>query len=359
MLGAADMAFGSALLVALCCIYARQCHKNTCAVGITTQDPELRKKFKGTPEDAQTFLTFIARDVRRRLARLGARSLDDVRGRSDLLRARSDLGGWERSIDLSAILRLPERMQMIDAPFVEERRHIDDQPAFGRVMAIKPADRAVGARVAHQIVQRRIAGESISQTTRRYAGSAGQSFGAFLTDGLVLELDGDANDYVGKGMEGGKIVVRAPGNPGEPAIGNACFYGARGGEAFVSGGAGERLAVRNSGATIVVEGAGDHACEYMTAGSVVILGSTGRNFASGMTGGEAFVLDGDPAGMRVGPTDMQAGAIEPRSDDARRLQDLLERHVRATGSERGRELLVHWDTSLARFRRYAPYAAAE
>jgi glutamate synthase domain-containing protein 2/glutamate synthase domain-containing protein 1/glutamate synthase domain-containing protein 3 len=354
MLGADDMAFGSALLVALGCIYARQCHKNTCPVGIATQDPELRKKFKGTPENAQTFLTFIARDVRRRLARLGARSLDDVRGRSDLLRARSDLGGWERSIDLGAILRLPERMQMVDAPFVEERRHIDDQPAFGRVMAIKPADRAVGARVAHQIVQRRIGGESIAQVTHRYIGSAGQSFGAFLTDGLVLELDGDANDYVGKGMEGGKIVVHAPGNPGEPAIGNACFYGARGGEAFVSGGSGERLAVRNSGATVVVEGAGDHACEYMTAGTVVILGPAGRNFASGMSGGEVFLLD--PAGIRVGPTDMVSGAVEPAGTAAVRLYDVLERHLRATGSARARELLADWEITLERFARYAPAA---
>jgi glutamate synthase domain-containing protein 3 len=245
-----------------------------------------------------------------------------------------------------------------DRPAPAER-HLDDYPSSGRIASIGPADRAVGARLAHNIVLQRERGETVALTTRRYAGTAGQSFGAFITDGLALELDGDANDYVGKGMEGGRIIVRAPGHPGEPAIGNAAFYGARGGEAFISGGAGERLAVRNSGATIVVEGAGDHACEYMTAGSVVVLGPTGRNFASGMTGGEAFVLDGDPALMRVGPTDMQARAIEPRSDDAHRLQDLLERHARATGSQRGRELLVHWDEVLPRFRRYAPYAAAE
>jgi glutamate synthase domain-containing protein 2/glutamate synthase domain-containing protein 1/glutamate synthase domain-containing protein 3 len=352
MLGADDMAFGSALLVALGCIYARQCHKNTCPVGIATQDPELRKKFKGTPQDAQQFLMFIARDVRRRLARLGARSLADVHGRSDLLRPRSDLGGWERTIDLSAILRLPERMQIVDAPFVEERRHIDDQPAFGRVMPIKPADRAVGARVAHQIVQRRIHGESVAQVTHRYIGSAGQSFGAFLTDGLVLELDGDANDYVGKGMEGGKIIVHAPGNPGEPAIGNACFYGARGGEAYISGGSGERLAVRNSGATIVVEGAGDHACEYMTAGTVVILGPAGRNFASGMSGGEVFVLDA--GAMRVGPSEMVALPVEPDSVAAKRLHLILELHVHATGSAAARALFANWERALGRFVRYAP-----
>jgi glutamate synthase domain-containing protein 2/glutamate synthase domain-containing protein 3 len=354
MLGADDMAFGSALLVALGCIYARQCHKNTCPVGIATQDPELRKKFKGTPEDAQTFLMFVARDVRRRLARLGARSLDDVRGRSDLLRAREDLGGWERSIDLSAILRLPpERVDIVDAPSADDR-HLDDYPITDRVIAIKPADRAVGARVAHNIVQQRTRGESVVPVTRRYLGSAGQSFGAFLTDGLALELDGDANDYVGKGMEGGTIIVRAPGKPGEPAIGNACFYGARGGEAFVSGGAGERLAVRNSGATVVVEGAGDHACEYMTAGTVAILGPAGRNFASGMSGGEAFVLDGDTSGMRVGPTDMISVAVIPGDPAALRLHEIVERHVRATGSARARALLADWDRALERFRHLSP-----
>jgi len=357
MLGADDVALGSALLVALGCIYARQCHKNTCPVGIATQDPELRKKFAGTPEEAQTFLLFVARDVRRRLARLGARSLDDLRGRSDLLRSRTDIGDWERSIDLSAILRLPERVPMTDRPAPPER-HLDDYPSSGRITSIGPGDRAVGARLAHNIVLQRGRGETVALTTRRYAGTAGQSFGAFLTDGLALELDGDANDYVGKGMEGGRIVVRAPGLPGEPAIGNAAFYGARGGEAFASGGAGERLAVRNSGATVVVEGAGDHACEYMTAGSVVVLGPVGRNFASGMTGGEAFVLDGDPASMRIGPTEMRPCAIEPRSDLARHLRDLVERHARATGSEIARELIAHWDASLARFWRYAPFTAS-
>ena len=357
MLGADDCAFGSALLVALGCIYARQCHKNTCPVGIATQDEALRKKFAGTPEDAQTFLMFVANDVRRRLARLGARSLDDIRGRSDLLRTRADLGAWERSVDLSAILRLPESSVAIDAP-PQTERHLDDYPATGRVVAIGPGDRAVGARVAHNIVQQRLRGESIALTTRKYRGTAGQSFGAFLTEGLTLELDGDANDYVGKSMEGGRIVVRAPGRAGEPAIGNACFYGARGGDAFVSGGAGERLAVRNSGATVVVEGAGDHACEYMTAGTVVILGSTGRNFASGMTGGEVFVLDGDPAHMRVGPTDVRAAAIEAQGPDALRLRDLLEHHVRATGSARAAELIADWPDSLVRFRRFAALSSA-
>jgi glutamate synthase domain-containing protein 2/glutamate synthase domain-containing protein 1/glutamate synthase domain-containing protein 3 len=358
MLGADDFAFGSALLVALGCIYARQCHKNTCPVGIATQDMELRKKFAGTPDDVATFLTFIANDVRRRLARLGARSLADLRGRSDLLRERAELDEWARGVDLSALLRLPERQSEFDVRPVVQDRHIDDFPVTGRVQAIGPGDRAVGARLAYAIVQQRLRGETVAATTRKYVGTAGQSFGAFITEGLTLELDGDANDYVGKGMEGGRIIVRAPGNPGEPAIGNACFYGARGGDAYVAGAAGERLAVRNSGATIVVEGAGDHACEYMTAGTVVILGRTGRNFASGMTGGETFVLDGDPAGMRIGPTEVQAAVLDADGPDALRLRDLLEHHLRATGSTRAAELIADWPAALPRFRRYAALSSA-
>ncbi|MBV8424440.1 MAG: glutamate synthase large subunit, partial [Candidatus Eremiobacteraeota bacterium] len=185
-------------------------------------------------------------------------------------------------------------------------------------------------------------------TTLRYRGTAGQSFGAFITSALTLELDGDANDFVGKGMEGGKIVVRSPGEPHEPAIGNACFYGARGGEAYINGAAGERLAVRNSGATVVTEGAGDHACEYMTKGTVAILGPVGRNFASGMTGGTVFVMDavGQPHG---GMTPMTVADA-----DAGLLRDLLERHHAATNSLLARELVASWPQSLERFQKFAP-----
>ncbi len=357
MLGADDFGFGSALLVALGCIYARQCHKNTCPVGIATQDPALRAKFAGKPEEVETFLMFVANDVRRRLARLGVRSLHDLRGRSDLLRSRRDLSDWEESIDLSAILRLPETETHFDVPIPVER-HLDDQPASARTVRIAPVDRAVGARIAHSIAVRRSAGETVVATTRRYAGTAGQSFGAFLTDGLVLELDGDANDYVGKSMDGGRIIVRAPGNPGEPAIGNACFYGARGGAAYVSGSAGERLGVRNSGATIVVEGAGDHACEYMTAGTVVILGATGRNFASGMSGGDAFVLDGGTERMRLGPSEVRAQTLAAGDERTTALREIIETHAQLTGSALARDLLADWPAAIARFRRYAPVAAS-
>ncbi len=350
MLGADDCGFGTTLLVALGCIYARQCHKNTCPVGIATQDPELRKKFKGTPEEAETFFHFIAADVRRRLAALGASSLDEIRGRSDLLRPRHDLN--DHAVDLAEVLRLPERSPMTDNGLADEP-HVDDVCGPKETVRLRPADRAVGARIAYDIVARRTRGEQIVPQTRRYVGNAGQSFGAFITDGLVLELDGDANDYVGKGMEGGGIVIRNPGSPTEPVIGNACFYGARGGTAFANGTAGERLAVRNSGARIVVEGAGAHCCEYMTAGSVAVLGPVGRNVASGMTGGEAFFLaTTDELSERLGPTDLRPHPLDDAA--AGRLKAMLEEHLAATGSEKAQELLSGWPMTAAWFVRLAP-----
>jgi glutamate synthase domain-containing protein 2/glutamate synthase domain-containing protein 1/glutamate synthase domain-containing protein 3 len=345
MLGADMFGFGSALLVALGCIYARQCHQNTCPVGIATQDAVLRGKFPGSPEDAETFLRFVARDVRRRLAALGARSLDEVFGRSDLVRPRYDRA---RGIDLDEVLRLPETRAPLDFARVDDA-HLDDEAIPGGTQRIAPADRAVGARMAYDAVVRKARGEYVAPSTYRYRGSAGQSFGAFLAAPLSLEIDGDANDGVGKGMSGGVLIVRGAGRPDEPAIGNACFYGARGGEAFVRGTAGERLAVRNSGATIVVEGAGDHACEYMTKGTVAILGATGRNLASGMTGGELFVLRAQA--KRLGPTPLVEHDLD--EDAAERLRALLVRHAAATGSQRARAYLDGPAGKLAAFVRLA------
>jgi glutamate synthase domain-containing protein 2/glutamate synthase domain-containing protein 1/glutamate synthase domain-containing protein 3 len=331
MLGADMFGFGTALLIALGCIYAHQCHLNTCPVGIATQDAVLRGKFPGSAEDAATFLRFVARDVRRRLAALGARSLDEVHGRGDLVKPRYDRAG---GVDLDELLRLPDTRAPKDfAPL--DAAHLDDDAVAGGTQRITPADRAVAARIAYDLTLRRMRGEHVAPAIYRYEGSAGQSFGAFLAHGLTLVLDGEANDGAGKGMSGGTIVVRGAGTSDEPAIGNACFYGARGGEAFVRGAAGERLAVRNSGATIVVEGAGDHACEYMTKGTVAILGATGRNLASGMTGGELFVPRDDAA--RLGPTPLIAHELD--GDARERLRELLERHARATGSPRAHELL--------------------
>ena len=345
MLGADMFGFGSALLVALGCIYARQCHQNTCPVGIATQDAALRGKFPGSAEDAETFLRFVARDVRRRLAALGARSLDEVHGRSDLVRPRYDRA---RGVDLDEVLRLPETRAPLDFARVDDA-HLDDEAIAGGTQRITPADRAVGTRMAYDAVTRGARGERVAPATYRYRGSAGQSFGAFLAAPLALELDGDANDGVGKGMSGGTLVVRGAGHADEPAVGNACFYGARGGDAFVRGTAGERLAVRNSGATVVVEGAGDHACEYMTKGTVAILGATGRNLASGMTGGELFVLREHAA--RLGPTPLVAHDLDHGARE--RLRALLARHAAATGSQRARAYLDGDAADLAAFVRLA------
>jgi glutamate synthase domain-containing protein 3 len=352
MLGADMCGFGTTLLVALGCIYARQCHKNTCPVGIASQDLALRAKYKGTPDEAETFFRFIAEDVRRRLAAIGASSLDDIRGRSDLLRPRAELSERDHQIDLSDLLRLPDPSSMGDVRIAEDP-HVDDMCGPNEVVRLRPRDRAVGSSVAHDIVVKRNADQPIVEQVRRYTGSAGQSFGAFLTSGLRLELDGDANDYVGKSMEGGTIVVRTPGSPAEPSIGNACFYGARGGHAYVTGTAGERLAVRNSGATLVVEGAGAHACEYMTAGSVVILGPTGRNAGSGMSGGEAFFLASEAELLeKLGPTDLRPHALDAAATE--RLWAMLEAHAAATGSPRAAALLADWPAAVAQFVRLAP-----
>jgi glutamate synthase domain-containing protein 2/glutamate synthase domain-containing protein 1/glutamate synthase domain-containing protein 3 len=360
MLGADNMGFGTSLLVALGCIYARQCHKNTCPVGIATQDPELRKRFKGTPEEAIAYLEFVAQDVRRRLAALGARSIDEIHGRSDLLRRRTGLPEELQHVDLSVLLRLPERPMIDDIRPPGPESHLDDYGTSKKTLTITPSDRAVGARLAHNVVVQRNNGEKVRPSTLRYVGTAGQSFGAFLTDGLTLELQGDANDYVGKSMDGGRIVIRGVGDPSEPVIGNACFYGARGGEAFILGSAGERLAVRNSGASIVVEGAGDHACEYMTKGAVVMLGPTGRNLASGMSGGIAFALGAEHAVRhRMGPTDCTASSLEPDDPDAHLLRELLEAHASLTESARALELLADWPHSCRRFVKIAPAKPVE
>jgi glutamate synthase domain-containing protein 2/glutamate synthase domain-containing protein 1/glutamate synthase domain-containing protein 3 len=345
MLGADMFGFGSALLVALGCIYARQCHQNTCPVGIATQDAALRGKFPGTAEDARTFLQFVARDVRRRLAALGAHSLDQIQGRSDLVRPRYERA---QNVDLDEVLRLPETRSPYDSATIDNA-HLDDEAIAGGTQRISPADRAVATRLSYDAVTRRARGEYIPPAVYKYKGSAGQSFGAFLAQPLALELDGEANDGVGKGMSGGMIVVRGAGRPDEPAIGNACYYGARGGESYVRGTAGERLAVRNSGATIVVEGAGDHACEYMTKGSVAILGPTGRNLASGMTGGELFVLR--EHAERLGPTPLVAHELDAFARS--RLRTLLAEHAARTQSERALAYLDAGNDGLDAFVRIA------
>jgi len=357
ILGADRFTFGSALLVALGCIYARQCHKNTCPVGIATQDEALRTKFTASGEQGASFFTFVARDVRRRLARLGARSLVELRGRRDLLQAKELDNPLLAAVDLSELLALATSSDIASRPVEAPPTHVDERenPGGGSVRLV-PEDRAVGSRRAHERVVAHARGEWPAPLNLSYSGTAGQSFGAFLTDGISLHLDGDANDYVGKGMDGGSIIVLGNGDPSQPAVGNTCFYGARGGEAYIGGTAGERFAVRNSGARLVVEGAGEHACEYMTAGAVVILGPVGRNLASGMSGGVAFVLS-DASALRTGPNGIEVTELAADDPDAASLERLLRDHALHTNSAVARGLLAEWPRSAARFRRLAPAVA--
>ena len=370
LLGADEYGFGTAALLAEGCIMARACHRDTCPVGITSQRQELRAKFAGTPETVATYLLFVAEEVRRGLAAIGARSLDDVIGRVDLLRPREigdDRGG---SLDVGPLLTPPgpgPRHYTESLPIQAPRDRLGDQvfeAMFRTVWAgtgerfafdIRNTDRAVGARLGGAIALE--FGERMPEAVAGvdFTGEAGQSFGAFLAQGVEFVLTGEANDYVGKGMAGGRIVVRPPADDaGTPVlVGNTVLYGATGGELFVAGRAGERFAVRNSGARAVVEGTGEHACEYMTGGVVVILGRTGFNLGAGMTGGVCFVYDPTAAILARINTQL-VEARRPEGSELDQVRELLETHVDLTGSSRARRLLDDWDTSGSAFWRVAP-----
>ena len=309
LLGAEEFGFSTAPLVSLGCIMMRKCHLNTCPVGIATQDPKLRAKFQGTPENVINFFFYIAEEVRQWMARMGFRSMDEMVGRVDMLEPRKAIEHWKaRGIDLSPILfnpQVPGRVgrrctikqdhgldQALDYKLIDHAKEaLENLTPIEFKLPIRNVHRTVGAMLSGDIARRYGSGGLPPGTIRfQFTGSAGQSFGAFLTRGVKLVLEGDANDYVGKGLSGGQLVVYPPRTstfqPEENIIvGNVCLYGATSGEAFFNGMAGERFAVRNSGATAVVESVGDHGCEYMTKGIVVILGKTGRNFAAGMSGG--------------------------------------------------------------------------
>jgi glutamate synthase (ferredoxin) len=369
LLGADEVSFGTALLIAEGCLMVRSCHLDTCPVGIATQRPELRAKFAASPEDVAAYLLFVADEVRRCLARLGLRSFAEAVGRADLLRRRELTGRRSSSLNVSALLDVPrgrfegeqqpaaqggelgERLANDAAPVLDEERIIELRYAIGN------ADRAVGARLGAEVGRRFGAASPPGRVRARFEGSAGQSFGAFLAAGAEVELVGEANDYVGKGMSGGRLVVLPPpGDTGDPVLlGNAVLYGATGGELFCSGRAGERFAVRNSGATAVVEGVGDHACEYMTGGTVVVLGDVGLNLGAGMTGGELYVLDGSGAL----PLRLNAGMVVAERGAGEELHELLERHLRHTGSARAATLLERWEKSSALFWHVLPRASAE
>ena len=368
LLGADEYSFGTAAMVAEGCIMVRSCHLDTCPVGIATQNPKLRAKFAGTPEMVVHFMLFVAEEVRRLLASLGLRSLDDAIGRTDLLRQRHT---FERAdmVNLSGLLSPPRAQRRFRAKLPMMRptsplgdRLVEDAYAAIRGGAtielsyeIRNADRTVGARlggaIGHEFGEEAPPGRAVVQLT----GAAGQSFGAFVTHGVELHLTGVANDYVGKGMGGGLIAIRPPADDaGDPyLVGNTVLYGATGGELFVAGRAGERFGVRNSGATAVVEGAGEHACEYMTGGTVVVLGPVRQNLGAGMTGGDCYVWD--PA-MRLPAlvNNELVDAHRPDGEHLATLRALVERHVSLTGSARGAALLAAWDVEAPRFWRVAP-----
>jgi glutamate synthase (ferredoxin) len=368
LLGADEFAFGTALLLAQGCLMVRSCHLDTCPVGIATQRPELRAKFAGTPEMVQAYLLFVAEEVRRLLASLGLHSLDEAVGRVEYLRQRRLGDPAADSLDLAPLLaRAGEGTSRHTgaAPALTGDRlgalvHAQGQAALVEPALIEPrllitnGDRAVGARLSGAVARTTGGTPPPGRVRVRFEGSAGQSFGAFLTRGVRLDLVGEANDYVGKAMSGGRIVIAPPpGDAGEPTLlGNTALYGATGGVLFCAGSAGERFAVRNSGATAVVEGVGDHACEYMTAGTVVILGEVGLNLGAGMTGGQAYVY-GPADDLELALNDDLVLAHEPDPSQLEEVRMLLERHVRYTDSARATVILERWEEEAPRFTRIA------
>ncbi|MFP8958533.1 glutamate synthase large subunit [Natrialbaceae archaeon A-CW3] len=377
LLGAEEYVFGTASLVAEGCVMARQCHKNTCPVGVATQREDLRKRFPGEPEHVINFMMFIGQELREIMAELGFRSLDEMIGHVDVLTQRTDVDHPKaRTVDLSAVLADPageirtkireqdhELEAHLDRTLIDEASDaIESQTPCSLSNPISNVDRAIGTMLSNRITsQYGEPGLPEDTVTVDFEGTAGQSFGAFLASGVSLHLEGSANDYVGKGLSGGKITVRTPESavydPTENvAIGNVALYGATDGELYVNGVAGERFAVRNSGAKAVVEGVGDHGCEYMTGGVVAVLGDTGTNFAAGMSGGVAYVYDPDSTLERAANTEMVSLYEELDESDEAMLERLLENHVAYTGSERGRELLGEWEASLEAFVKVMPDA---
>jgi len=374
LLGAEEYGFATAPLVVSGCVMMRVCHLDTCPVGVATQNPELRKRFSGKPEFVVNFFEFIAEEVREYLARLGFRSLDEAIGHVEMLDTREAVAHWKASgLDLSPILHMPRLPEGTPLRKVVEQDHgldkaLDNtliQLAEGALeygdrvtleLPIRNVNRTVGTMLGHEVTKR-YGGAGLPDNTIdiHFTGSAGNSFGAFVPRGITLRLTGDANDYVGKGLSGGRIIVRP--HPDAPfraetqvIAGNVALYGATSGEAFLRGLAGERFAVRNSGAVAVVEGVGDHGCEYMTGGRVVVLGPTGRNFAAGMSGGIAYVLDLRPERVNREMVELE----EPDEQDAEFLREIVERHLAETGSTVAKALLADWDAALKRFSKIMP-----
>jgi glutamate synthase (ferredoxin) len=378
LLGAEEFGFATAPLVALGCIMMRACHLNTCPVGIATQDPRLRAKFAGKPENVVNFMRFIAQEVREYMAELGFRTFDEMVGRSERIEMRRAVDHWKaRNVDFSRILfkptvpkqygrtcQIPQDHGLeksLDGTTLLElaRPALEERKTVRATLPIRNTNRVVGTMTGSELT-RRYGPQGLPDDTIHFhfKGSAGQSFGAFIPRGMTLVLEGDANDYIGKGLSGGRIVVFPPKEAGFVAeenvvVGNVAFYGATSGEAFIRGIAGERFCVRNSGVDAVVEGVGDHGCEYMTGGRVVVLGPTGRNFAAGMSGGVAYVLDGDGAfASRCNKQMIALGA--PQQEELASVKRMIERHAQLTGSALARRLLERWVETAARLLRVMP-----
>lgn len=376
LLGAEEFGFGTSALVASGCILMRVCHLNTCPVGVATQDPELRKRFTGTPDHVINFMLFVAQELREVMAELGFRTVAEMVGRVDVLEPRAAIDHWKaKGLDLSPLLHKPNVPEGTPLMCVGSQDHglekaLDQRLLERAAPALERQERVSFSLPIHN-VNRAVCTMLSSEVSRRYGaeglppetinitfhGSAGQSLCAFMAEGLNVRVEGDANDYVGKGLSGGRLVITPPLGSDFPAeentiAGNVVLYGATGGEVFLRGRAGERFCVRNSGATAVVEGVGDHGCEYMTGGRVVVLGSTGRNFAAGMSGGIAYVYD--LAGSFSAHCNTTMVDLEKLDDDAELVKHLIVRHVEYTGSTLGRNILETWPEASQRFVRVMP-----
>ncbi|GAB3694438.1 glutamate synthase large subunit [Halorubrum pallidum] len=379
-LGAEEYVFGTASLVTSGCVMARQCHENTCPVGVATQREDLRKRFPGQPDHVINYMTFIAQELREIMAELGYTDVEEFIGRPDLLTQRETDHEKAKHLDLSAVIADPagdartktreqtdaEIEALLDWDLIDEAAPaIEDGAPVALTRDVENVDRAIGATLSNRVVSAH-GGEGLPDDTIscRFDGYAGQSFGAFLAPGITLELTGAANDYVGKGLSGGRLVINTPEKAGyDPTenvvAGNVCLYGATSGEVYVNGVAGERFGVRNSGVKAVVEGVGDHGCEYMTGGVVAVLGDTGRNFAAGMSGGVAYVYDPDDRfADRVNRGMISVSRTLDESDE-QMLRRLVENHRAYTGSDRAAELLNDWSAALDDFVRVFPDAYAD
>ncbi len=380
ILGAEEFGFATAPLVTMGCVMMRVCNLDTCPVGVATQNPELRKNFKGKPEYVENFMRFIAQELREYMAALGVRTVDELVGRTDLLKPRQELSKRQSQVDLTGILNNPyqnskgkctfDPKQVYDFELektLDEKvllKHLGKALESGQKKSIavdvSNTDRSFGTILGSEITRK--LGDEVEEDTYHVLcnGAGGQSFGAFIPKGLTLELVGDSNDYFGKGLSGGKLIVYPPAGSAFAAaeniiIGNVALYGATSGKAFIAGVAGERFCVRNSGASAVVEGVGDHGCEYMTGGRVVVLGSTGKNFAAGMSGGIAYVLDeGNDLYRRLNKEMVSSGEITSKYD-VLELKTMIQEHVALTNSEKGKRILEHFEEYLPRFKKIIPH----